>query len=173
MGYVWRFVLHVKWLWWGHSGDRHSKWRNWWPFHSMLLIGIQIKQNTIYLTEFVWHAQHPVRSPPPYIAMKRDAEGVDESAFELKCFKCLDTLTRRLNLYQQVRFRQQANRKRWTLIARVQIAAMTSREPLNTRLSGRDGLYSQMAVVVSTTAIFVMWSITSTFARLTTWARHL
>jgi hypothetical protein len=55
-----------------------------------------------------------------------------------------------------------------TLIASVRIAAMTSNEPPNTRLPAREGSYSQMAVEVSTAAIFVMWPITSTFARLTT-----
>ena len=43
-----------------------------------------------------------------------------------------------------------------TLIARVRIAAITSREPPKTRLSSRLGSYSQMAVAFSTAAIFVM-----------------
>ena len=36
--------------------------------------------------------------------MKRYDEGVDESAFDLKCFERLDALTRRLYLNQQIRF---------------------------------------------------------------------
>jgi hypothetical protein len=43
--------------------------------------------------------------------MERDLEGVDKSKFELKCFKCLDTLTRRLNLKQQLKFWVEANKK--------------------------------------------------------------
>ena len=54
------------------------------------------------------------------------------------------------------------------VIAIVRMAAITSNEPFSTRLSGRDGSYSQMAVEVSTAASFVMWFITSTSARLTT-----
>ena len=60
-----------------------------------------------------------------------------------------------------------------TLIARVRIAAITSSEPPRTRLSSREGSYSQMAVAFSTTAIFVIRSITSTFPRFTTWPRQL
>src|SRR5271155_4381451 len=60
-----------------------------------------------------------------------------------------------------------------TLIARVQMAAITSSEPPRTRLSCREGSYSQMAVAFSTTAIFVICSITSTFPRFTTWPRQL
>ena len=55
----------------------------------------------------------------------------------------------------------------------MQIAAITSKELFNTRLSGRDGSYSQIAVVVSTAAIFVIWAITSTSAKLTTWPKQL
>jgi hypothetical protein len=40
-------------------------------------------------------------------------------------------------------------------------------------LSGRSGSYSQIADVVSTAAIFVIWLITSIFPRLTTCPRHL
>ena len=60
-----------------------------------------------------------------------------------------------------------------TLIARVWIAAITSSEPPRTRLSSREGLYSQMAVAFSTTTIFVIHSIMSTFPRFTTWPRQL
>jgi hypothetical protein len=65
--------------------------------------------------------------------VKRDAEGVDESTFELKCLKCLDALAGRLNLYKQVRFweRGGANKKGQTLIAIVRTAATTSSEPLS------------------------------------------
>ena len=88
--------------------------------------------------------------------MERDNEGVDKSTFELKGFKHLDVLTRRLNLYQQVRFCKKARKGRETLIASVQMAAITSSEPLRMQLLGRDGSYSQMAVVVSIAAIFMM-----------------
>jgi hypothetical protein len=53
-------------------------------------------------------------------------------------------------------------------IARVWIAVTTSKDLFNTWLSGRDGSYSQIAFVVSTAAIFVIWAITSNFARLIT-----
>lgn len=60
-----------------------------------------------------------------------------------------------------------------TLIASVRIAAMTSSDPPRTRLPSSDGSYSQIAVAFSTTAIFVIFFITSTFARLMTCPRHL
>jgi len=60
-----------------------------------------------------------------------------------------------------------------TLIARVRIAAVMSKEPFSTQLSGSDGSYSQIAVAVSTAAILVIWVITSTSARLTTWPKQL
>jgi len=60
-----------------------------------------------------------------------------------------------------------------TLIARVQIAAITSSDPPRTRLSSREGSYSQIAVAFSTTAIFVICSITSMFPRFMTWPRQL
>ena len=47
-----------------------------------------------------------------------------------------------------------------TLIARVRMVAITSSEPPNIQLSFRVGSYSQMAVDVSTAAIFVIRSIT-------------
>lgn len=53
------------------------------------------------------------------------------------------------------------------------MAAITSRELFNIQLLGREGSYSQIAVVVSTAAIFVILAIMSTFPRLTTWAKHL
>lgn len=55
-----------------------------------------------------------------------------------------------------------------TLMASVQMAAMTSNEPFNTWLSNSEGSYSQMAVVVSTAAILVIRAITLTFPRLMT-----
>ena len=55
-----------------------------------------------------------------------------------------------------------------TLIARVRMAAITSNDPFNTRLLDKDGSYSHIAVVVSMAAILVIWSIMSTFAKLTT-----
>ena len=61
----------------------------------------------------------------------------------------------------------------WILIAMVRMAAMTSREPPTMRLSGNEGSYSQIAVMVSTAATFMIWPITATSARLMTWAKHL
>ena len=60
-----------------------------------------------------------------------------------------------------------------TFIASVRIAAITSRDPPSTRLFGNSGSYSQIALVFSMTAIFVMCPITATFARFTTCSRHL
>ena len=60
-----------------------------------------------------------------------------------------------------------------TLIAMVRITVITSNEPFSTQLSGRDGSYSQMAVDVSTAAIFVMCVITLTSVRLMTWPKQL
>ena len=60
-----------------------------------------------------------------------------------------------------------------TLIASVQIAAITSSEPPRTRLSERVGSYSQIAVEFSTAAIFMMWDITSTFPRFITCPKQL
>jgi hypothetical protein len=62
---------------------------------------------------------------------------------------------------------------RKTLIASVQMAAITSSDPPKMRLSSRDGSYSQMAVAFSTTAIFVIFFMTSMFPRLTTWPKQL
>lgn len=60
-----------------------------------------------------------------------------------------------------------------TLIASVRMAAITSSDPPKTRLSSRDGSYSQMAVAFSTTAIFVICFMKSTFPRFTTWPKQL
>ena len=56
---------------------------------------------------------------------------------------------------------------------RVQIAAITSREPPKMRLLSRVGSYSQIAVAFSTAAIFVIQAITSTFPRLMTCTKQL
>jgi len=53
--------------------------------------------------ELVQHTQHSVGSSPPDVAVKGDDKGVDKSHFKLKSFERLDTLTRRLDLYQQIR----------------------------------------------------------------------
>src|SRR5271155_481981 len=50
---------------------------------------------------------------------------------------------------------------------------MTSRELPKTRLSSFEGSYSQIAVAFSTTAIFVICFMTSTFPRLTTCPKQL
>ena len=49
-----------------------------------------------------------------------------------------------------------------TLIAKVRTAAITSRSPLRTRLSGKVGSKSHIALVVCTAAILVIWAITAT-----------
>ena len=63
--------------------------------------------------------------------------------------------------------------ERRTLMDSVRIVAITSKPPPNTRLSGSDGSYSQIALVVSITASLVMWDMISTFARLMTCSRQL
>lgn len=60
-----------------------------------------------------------------------------------------------------------------TLMARVLIAMIMSSEPPRMRLSSSEGSYSQMAIMFSTTAIFVIYDMTSTLPRLTTWAKQL
>ena len=60
-----------------------------------------------------------------------------------------------------------------TLMARVQMVAMTSKDPPRTWFTGNLGSYSHMAVVVSTAAILVMWDIMSMLVRFTTCPRHL
>jgi hypothetical protein len=59
------------------------------------------------------------------------------------------------------------------LIANVQIAETTSRDPLRTRLWGRLGSNSHMVVAVSMAPRFVITDIKSQIARLMTCARHL
>jgi len=66
-------------------------------YHSTLVMGNQ-REKKPYPTESVQHTQHPIGSSPPYIAMKGDTEGVDNSKFELKGFECLNAPTRRLDL---------------------------------------------------------------------------
>ena len=60
-----------------------------------------------------------------------------------------------------------------TLIASIWMAAITSSDPPKTRLSSRDGSYSQMAVAFSTAVIFAICFMTSTFPRFTTWPKQL
>jgi hypothetical protein len=55
----------------------------------------------------------------------------------------------------------------------VRIDAITSNDPPSTRLPGKDGSYSHIAVEFSIAAILVIWLITATFAMLTTCAQHL
>jgi len=47
--------------------------------------------------------------------VKRDDEGVGKSTFKLKCLEHLDVLTRRLYLYQQIRFGEDNCRELTTL----------------------------------------------------------
>ena len=55
----------------------------------------------------------------------------------------------------------------------VQIAAITSSDPPSTWLSGNEGSYSHIAVVVSIAVILVMWAITATLAMFMTCPKHL
>ena len=68
---------------------------------------------------------------------------------------------------------REINKNKITLIAIVRMAAITSSDPPKTRLSSRDGSYSQMAVAFSTAAIFVICFMTLMFLRLTTWPKQL
>jgi len=64
-----------------------------------------------HLMESVQHTQHSVGSSPPDVVVKGDAEGVDKSNLKLEGFECLDVLTRRLDLYQQVRCQERKDKK--------------------------------------------------------------
>ena len=57
-------------------------------------------------------------------------------------------------------------------MARVRIAATTSRESPRTRLFGGIGLYSQIAVVVSIATVLVMTDMTLSIPRLRMCARQ-
>ncbi len=59
------------------------------------------------------------------------------------------------------------------LTARVRITDIMSSDPPSTRLLGSWGSYSQIAAVVSTAPILVIWPMTAMLARFTTCARHL
>ena len=122
----------------------------------------------MYLAYFVGYTEHAMRSTPTNVAVKRYFEWILNSTFDLQLLECFDTLPRRLDLWQVRELSFKDYQLERTLIAIVRIAAITSKEPFSTRLSGREGSYSQMAVDVSTAAIFVIWVITSTSARLTT-----
>jgi hypothetical protein len=83
-------------------------------------------------------------------------------------------LSRGLDLIEcEVHVKIRKNGTCFTLIVRVRIAAITSSKPPRMRLSSREGSYSQMASAFSTTAIFVICSITSMFPRLTRSPRQL
>ena len=144
-----------------------------WAIHH---VSLWIKgQERTYVTEFICLVEHPERCSPANITVQRNFQRSRKSTTYLNAVEVFDTLSRGLNL-KELEFSREQDRKaklRLTLIARVQIAAITSREPPNTRLSGRVGSYSQIAVVVSIAAIFVMLLITSTLARLTTCAKQL
>ena len=75
--------------------------------------------------------------------------------------------------YEMRNKQQEISKKKRTLIASVRMAAITSSEPSKTRLSSRDGSYSQMAVAFSMMAIFVICFMTAIFLRLTTWPKQL
>ena len=53
------------------------------------------------------------------------------------------------------------------------MAAITSRSPLRTQLSGKVGSKSHITLVVCTAAILVIWAITAMFARFITFTKHL
>ena|SRR5882724_5006888 len=105
-------------------------------------------------------------SAPPNITVKRNFEQVSNAIFKLKLFKCFNMLPRLLDLLYVIELKLDSI----VIVTNLDCksAAITSREPFNTQLSGRDGSYSQIAVAISMAAIFVICVITSTSARLTT-----
>jgi hypothetical protein len=50
---------------------------------------------------------------------------------------------------------------------------MTSRPPFAMHFHGSTGSNSQIAVLFSTAAMFIIWHMTLMLARLMTWPRHL
>jgi hypothetical protein len=81
-----------------------------------------------------------------------------DATFDLELVKVLNSLARGLYLCElSVDFSGIYTRFHLhTFVANVRIAAITSRLPLSTRLSTSIGSYSQMALLVSMAAIFVM-----------------
>jgi hypothetical protein len=126
-----------------------------------------------YLTQFVGLVKHLEGCSPPDIAVQWDFHTLGNSTAALGGMEVLDSLAGCLDLKEKVSNRMILVETPLTLIARVRIAAITSREPPRTRLPGKEGSYSQIAVAFSTTAIFVMFFITSTFPRFTTCAKQL
>ena len=110
---------------------------------------------------------------PSHVAMEWDLEWFLYSTSNLSVLEIFDPLSGCLNLvtsskqflYQCIRIH--------TFIAKVLIAAITSKDPPSTRLFSSVGSYSQIAVAVSTAAILVIWDMTSTLPKLTTCPRHL
>src|SRR5271156_4115120 len=105
--------------------------------------------------------------------MEWDLEWFLYSTSNLSVLEIFDPLSRCLNLVTSSRqFLYQCIRIH-TFIAKVRIAAITSKDPPSTRLFSSVGSYSQIAVAVSTAAILVIWDMTSTLTKLTTCPRHL
>ena len=133
-----------------------------------------LSRTLTYLAKLVRAIKHVVGRPPADIAVQWDHERYCDAGFHLKFFEIFNTLPRALDLFETESKTEILRKTRsHTLTARVRIAAMTSSDPPRIRLSGRSGSYSQIADVVSTAAIFVIWLITSIFPRLTTCPRHL
>src|SRR5258707_15022824 len=118
--------------------------------------------------------QPVVGRTPPDLTVKGNPEGFVNLAVDLKFFKVFNSLPRGLGLVK-VCFskRMETKKRKATLIAMVDIAAITSNDPPSTQLPYKSGSYSQMAVAFSTAAILVIWPITSTLARLTMCSRQL
>ena len=114
--------------------------------------------------------EHTTRCPPTDVQMKRNLEGARDSAFCLKMPKVVNMLVGCLDLggQQCVSDQQPDDSTSRTLIAIVWTIAITSSELFEMRLSGSDGSYSQMAVVFSIAANFIISPITVTMAMLTT-----
>jgi hypothetical protein len=125
-----------------------------------------------YLTELLSLVEHFKCSSPSNVTVQWDFQPVRKSAVDLGTMEVLDALWRRLDLWKKLHVWMIMN-ETLTLIDRVQIAAITSREPPNTRFPSRVGSYSQIAVTFSMAAILVICPITSMFLRLTTCPRQL
>ena len=118
--------------------------------------------------------QHVVGGTPPNITVEGDSEWFSNSTVHLKFFKVFNSLPRGLN-FMNVCFskRQRQEKPKYTLIAIMRTAAITSNDPPSTQLLSKSRSYSQIAVAFSTVAILVMWPITSTLARFTMCSRQL
>jgi hypothetical protein len=116
-----------------------------------------MERESTYFFEFICPIQHVVSRSPANVGMEGDLEGLRDLAFGLELMEVLKTLRGGLDLGKGRPSEERTNEVRErTLIAMVRMTAITSREPLRTRLLGRAGSYSQIAVAFSIAANFVM-----------------